>query len=255
METGTITSADGTEISWSRQGSGSPLIIVHSVATSRVATPQPALPGALAEHFTVFTYDRRGTGKSSDNGSYTVEREFDDLTAIINLAGEPADVYGFSSGATLAMLASIGGVPIRRLALLEPPLNTDTDPDFATRSEAQRLLDQDVADARDWFHREIVGIPAEILADFPPPSAEDLHNTRTIVHELTFLPGTNPERFAKVLVPTLLLASDHTADELLEAAQRLEHAIPDSTLKVLPGEWHGVDDHTLTTEIVKFLGS
>ncbi len=251
--TGTVTSEDGTGISWSSQGSGSPLVMVHPVATSRVATPQPALPGALAEHFTVFTYDRRGTGKSSDGGSYTVEREFDDLIAIINLAGVPADVYGFSSGATLAMLASIGGVPIRRLALLEPPLIPDLDP--AARNEARRLLDQDVADARDWFNRDIVGIPAEILAQFPPPSAEDLHNTRTIVHELTFLPGTNPERFAKVPVPTLLLASDHTAPELLEAAQQLEQAIPESTLRVLPGQWHGVDDHTIVVEITKFLGS
>ncbi len=255
MMTGTVTSEDGTEISWSSQGSGTPLVMVHAVATSRETTPQPALPGALAEHFTVFTYDRRGTGQSSANESYAVEREFDDLTAIIELAGEPADVYGFSSGATLAMLASMGGVPIRRLALLEPPLIPEPDPDFAVRTEAQRLLDEDVADARHWFHRDFVGIPAEILAQFPPPSAEDLHNTRTIVHELTFLPGTSPERFANVPVPTLLLASDHTAPELLETARQLEQAIPESTLRVLPGEWHGVDDDTLTLEITKFLGS
>ena len=253
MTNRTVTSAAGTEIAWSSQGSGSPLIMVHCVATSRAATPQTTLPSVLAEHFTVFTYDRRGTGRSSNTQPYAVEREFEDLTAIIDLAGRPADVYGFSSGATLAMLAAIGGVAIRRLALLEPPLFADPDPDFTARTEAQRRLDHDVADARTWFNRDIVGVPEEMVAQFPAPSDEDLHNIRTIVHELTFLPGTNPERFSKVPVPTLLLASDHTASEILEWAEQLEHAIPDSTRTVLPGQWHGVDDHALDSAIAAFL--
>lgn len=255
MNHGTVTSADGTEISWTSQGTGEPLVMVHCVSSSRATTPQPSLPAALADHFTVFTYDRRGTGHSSNTQPYAVEREFEDLTAILTLAGQPADVYGFSSGATLALLASIAGVPIRRLALLEPPLSPDPDPDLLARAEAQRRLDLDVADASDWFKRDIVGIPAEIIAQFPPPSDDDLHNARTIVHELTFLPGTNPERFANVPVPALLLASDHTAPELINAAQQLEREIPASTLKLLPGEWHGVDDRTLTLEVTQFLSS
>lgn len=253
MNSGMTTSSDGTRIAWSSRGSGPPLVMVHSVAASREASPQPTLPSALAAHYTVFTYDRRGTGESSNSEPYAVEREFEDLTAVIQLTGGAADAYGFSSGATLALLASISGVPIGRLALLEPPLNPEEDPGGTIRAEAQRRVDHDLADARDWFNREIVGIPADVLAQFGTPTEQELQNTRTIVHELTFLPGTFPGRFSAVTVPTLLLASDHTAPELLQWAQQLDDAIPDSHYQVLPGEWHGVDDGTLTAAISGFL--
>lgn len=253
MNSGTTPSTDGTSIAWSVRGSGPPLVMVHCVASSRNSTPQQTLPDVLAAHFTVFTYDRRGTGESGTAESYVVEREFEDLTAVIALTDGPADVYGFSSGATLAMLAAIGGVPVRRLALMEPPLISDADPGGELRAEAQRRVDHDLADARRWFDREVVGIPEEVLAQFPPWTDQQLRNTATIVHEMTFLPGTTPERFHAVPVPTLLLASDHTDPEMLEWADQLEHVISHSVRRVLPGQWHGVDDATLTTAIVDFL--
>ena len=121
--TGTTTSADGTEIAWTRQGSGPDLVMIHCVATSRERTPQPTLPDALAEHFTVWTYDRRGTGASGDGGEYAVEREIEDLAAMVGLASGPVTVYGFSSGATLALLAAAGGVRIDpREAEVDEPL-------------------------------------------------------------------------------------------------------------------------------------
>lgn len=89
----------------------------------------------------------------------------------------------------------------------------------------------------------------------PPLSADGLQNTRTIVHELTFLPGTPAESFASVPTPTLLMASDHTAPEILQWATELEEAIPNATRLVLPGEWHGVDDATLTDAIHAYLAS
>lgn len=255
MNSGTTISTDGTRIAWSSQGAGPPLVIVHCVATSRESSPQPTLPDALAEHFTVYTYDRRGTGQSDSTEPYAVEREFEDLTAIIDLTNGPIDVYGFSSGATLALLAAAAGVPIQRLVLLEPPLNPEPDPGGEMREEAQRRINNDVNDARNWFMRTVVGIPEEVLAQFPPPTEQELQNTRTIVHELSFLPGTNPERFKTLAVPMLLLASDHTARELIDAARQIADAVPDSQHRELPGEWHGVDDATLTVAIVEFLDS
>lgn len=250
----TVASADGTSISWSRQGAGPALVMVHCVATSRAGTPQPTLASALAEHFTVYTYDRRGTGLSGTTAPYAVEREFEDLAAVISLADGPVDVYGFSSGATLALLAAEAGTAIRRLALLEPPLNHESDPGLAMRDEAQRRIDVDLADARHWFDTQVVGVPEEIVAGFKP-SAEDLENTRTIVHELTFLPGTPPQRFAGVRTPTLLMASDHTAASLLEWSAQLEEAMPHATRKVLHGGWHGVDDDTLTRTVTEYLSA
>ncbi len=86
-------------------------------------------------------------------------------------------------------------------------------------------------------------------------STEGPQNTRTIVHELTFLPGTPAESFATVKTPTLIMASDHTAPEILQWATELEEAILHSTGLVLPGEWHGVDDATLTETTQQYLSS
>lgn len=251
--TGTITSVDGTKIAWTSEGSGPPLVMIHCVAVSRATTPQPTLPAALAKHFTVYTYDRRGKGESGNTQPYAIDREFEDLAAIIALTDGPADLYGFSSGATLGLLAAEARVPIGRLVLLEPPLLSDPDPELHVRAEAQRRLDTDIADAHRWFNEVIVGVPAEILEQFPALSPEDLANTRTIVHELTFLPGTPAERFASVRTPTLILASDHTAPQILEWASQLETAMPSATRQVLPGQWHGLDDATLTKAIRDYL--
>ncbi len=249
----TVTSADGTPIAWTRQGSGPPLIMIHCVAVSRATTPQPGLPAALAQHFTVYTYDRRGTGLSGNTAPYAVEREFEDLAAVMALDPVDPAVYGFSSGATLALLAAEAGVSIRALALLEPPLFDDADPSFTMRDEAQRRIDTDLADAHHWFDTEIVGVPEEVLAGMPPLSDESLQNTRTIVHELTFLPGTPARRFGSVTTPTHLMASDHTVPEMHEWAAQLVEAMPNATRQVLPGEWHGVDDATLTQAIHQYL--
>ncbi|MEO7371341.1 MAG: alpha/beta hydrolase, partial [Ilumatobacteraceae bacterium] len=183
-----LRSADGTSIGWSRTGDGPPIVMVSPVMASRARGPQLGLPAALAEHYTVFTYDRRGTGESGETPPYAPEREFEDLQAMLELAGADASVYGFSSGATLALLAAAHGLGIARLLLLEPPLVPD--PDLEPREEARRRLDLDRADARRWFDEEIVGIPAEVRAQFPPLTDADLANAPAMLHELTFLPGT-----------------------------------------------------------------
>lgn len=249
---GTVTSADGTRIAWSRRGSGPDLVMVHCVAASRSSTPQPTLPDALAEHFTVWTYDRRGTGESGTTPPYAVDREFEDLRAIIGLAeGRPVLGYGFSSGATLLLLAAEAGVPLVGLAPLEPPL-MPADPHFDLRAEAQRRIETSLADAHHWFNTEVVGVPAEILEQMPPPTENDLQNTATIVHELTFLPGTSAQRFAGLRTPIVVISSDATDPTMLAGVQELAATIPSASAAIVPGEWHGVDDATLTLTIRDF---
>ena len=248
---GVTASTDGTAIAWTRQGEGPAIVMVSSVMASRARTPQPGLPATLARHFSVLTYDRRGTGESGSQAPYAVEREFEDLALLLELAGPDASVYGFSSGATLALLAAVEGVPISRLLLLEPPLVPD--PDVGPLNEARRRLDIDRADARRWFDEEITGIPPHIRAQFPPLTDADLANAPAMLHELTFLPGTTPERFRSVTVPTLLMASDHTAPTLLEAVRNLGRVVPNAVVRVLPGQWHGIDDDTLVLTIHEFL--
>lgn len=252
---GVDTSADGTRIAWTRRGEGPPVVMVSAVMACRERTPQPDLPAALAQRYTVVTYDRRGTGQSHEEpgATYALEREFDDLAAVLEVAGPDASVYGFSSGATLALLGAAHGLPVARLLLLEPPLLAD--PGLTPLEEARRRLAADPGDARRWFDETVTGIPAEIRATFPPPDELDLANAPAMLHELAFLPGTTAEQFTGVTVPTLLLASDHTAPVLLQATHALGSALPNALVRVLPGRWHGVPDADIVAEVEAFLDS
>ncbi|HIT75719.1 MAG TPA: alpha/beta hydrolase [Candidatus Avipropionibacterium avicola] len=252
---GVVDSADGTPIAWSRTGTGPHLVMVHCVGVSRATTPQPTLADALAERFTVWTYDRRGKGESGTTAPYDVQREVEDLTAVIGLADGPVTAYGFSSGATLCLIAAEAGAPIERLALLEPPLYDEPDPDHAFRAEGERRLAEGPDVLHHWFHTDVVGVPAEVLAELPPPADETLRDAASLLHELTFLPGTPARRFAVVQQPTLVIASDSTAPEIHTWGEQLQEAMPQARLAILPGEWHGVDDATLTRAIGDFAGA
>lgn len=252
---GAVNSADSTPIAWSRVGSGPDLVMVHCVGVSRATTPQPALADALAEHFTVWAYDRRGKGESGNAEDYDVQREVEDLTAVIDLASGPVTVYGFSSGATLSLIAAEAGAPIKRLALLEPPLFAAPDPDRKLRAEGEHRLAEGPEVLHRWFQTEVVGVPEEVLAELPPVSEETLRDAASLLHELTFLPATPAQRFASVSQPTLLITSDSTAPEVHQWGLELETAMPDARLAVLPGVWHGVDDATLTRAITDFTGA
>src|SRR5512144_541556 len=115
----TVTSNDGTRIAFDRSGEGPAIILVVGAFNDR-ATGTP-LAQSLERHFTVFNYDRRGRGESGDTVPYAIEREIEDLEALIGQAGGPAGVFGYSSGAILALRAAAHGLAISRLALYEPP--------------------------------------------------------------------------------------------------------------------------------------
>ena len=115
----TVTSSDGTTIAFERLGDGPPLIVVCGAMCDR-ALMRPTAE-ELAEHFTVFNYDRRGRSGSADRAPYAVEREIEDIGALLVEAGGEASVYGHSSGAGLVLHAAAHGLPIAKLALHDPP--------------------------------------------------------------------------------------------------------------------------------------
>ena len=121
----TTASRDATTIAYDREGDGDPLILVPGAFSYRRYPGQVKLAGLLAARFTVYSYDRRGRGDSGDTKPYAVEREIEDLAAVIDAAGGHAHVWGLSSGAVLALQAAAAGLPIRRLAVHEPPLVVD----------------------------------------------------------------------------------------------------------------------------------
>src|SRR5215510_1242343 len=121
FQPGRVVSNDGTLIAYDRIGAGPPVILVDGALCSRALGPMPGIARLLAERFSVFTYDRRGRGDSGDTAPYAVERELDDLDALIREAGGAAHVFGISSGAVLALTAAARGLRITRLAVYEAP--------------------------------------------------------------------------------------------------------------------------------------
>src|ERR1700704_2677328 len=94
-------SKDGTAIAFERFGEGPPVILVVGAFNDR--SKGAPLAAFLAPHFSVFTYDRRGRGDSGDTAPYAVDREVEDLEALVVEAGGSACVFGYSSGAVLVL--------------------------------------------------------------------------------------------------------------------------------------------------------
>jgi hypothetical protein len=166
-EIGRVTSSDGTSIAFERVGTGPAVILVDAAGNFRGFSPMPELAQALAPDFTAFTYDRRGKGASTDTLPYAVDREIEDLQALIGLAGGSAFVHGFSTGATLALLAAERGAGVRKLSLLEPPLRVeDTPPPAApgiSGEVAKLIITGRRGDAYEHWMRAI-GVPGEMIA-------------------------------------------------------------------------------------------
>src|SRR5438034_4345210 len=122
----TLKSKDGTTIAFDQQGHGPALILVNGAMSTRSDGSKPEIARLLAQHFTVYAYDRRGRGDSGDTKPYAVDREIEDIDALIDKAGGSAFLYGHSSGACLALDATVKlGDKVKTLALYEPPYNDD----------------------------------------------------------------------------------------------------------------------------------
>jgi pimeloyl-ACP methyl ester carboxylesterase len=162
-------SADGTTLSYDRAGNGPPLILVLGAFNDRAAGAPLAAHLSATHTLTVFNYDRRGRGSSTDTLPYTVDREIDDLEALIVAAGGRASLFGYSSGAVLAMCAVARGLPVTQLALYDPPFQIHgTSPDYWTDMASQ--IDDLVSagrrgDAVELYQTKGVGIPPDVVAE------------------------------------------------------------------------------------------
>jgi pimeloyl-ACP methyl ester carboxylesterase len=121
-----VISTDGTEIAFERSGRGRALIIVGALADHQFYVP---LANELSSHLTVYTYDRRGRGQSGDASAYAVEREVEDLAALVDHARRPVFVYGHSAGSALALRAAAAVPGIAKLVLADPPFTPDSEND------------------------------------------------------------------------------------------------------------------------------
>jgi alpha-beta hydrolase superfamily lysophospholipase len=118
-----VTSADGTAIAYDRLGDGPAVVLVCGGSADRVSNA--GIAALLAQNFTVYNYDRRGCGDSGVGAEDAIEREFEDLDAILAVIGGSARLCGTASGAELAVRATAAGRPVTRLALWEPLESAD----------------------------------------------------------------------------------------------------------------------------------
>jgi pimeloyl-ACP methyl ester carboxylesterase len=213
----------------------------------------------LAQSFTTFTYDRRGKGASTDTLPYAVDREIDDLQALIDIAGGSAFVHGFSSGAVLALLAAGRGAGIAKLSLLEPPLRvqaTPPGPSGPGGEVAKLIITGRRGEAYQRWLRGI-GVPDEMIAGMrQSPLWPALEATaHTLVHDSLITGSMPPGRLAAITTPALVVASDGSNEQLRTWARGVAEALPNATARFLPGTWHGVPAEHLAPALTEFFTS
>jgi pimeloyl-ACP methyl ester carboxylesterase len=242
QQTDQVVSRDGTAIGYRRSGRGTPLVLVHGAAADGTRWA-PVLP-ALEERFTVFAIDRRGRGLSGDAAGYAIEREVEDIAAVVDSIGGPVDLLGHSFGALCALEAALRTDNVRRLVLYEPAIATAA-PIYAsaTLDWMQALVDAGERDAMlGVFFREVVGMPEHELALMraQPVWQARLAAAHTIPRELRGADGYTfePGRFDGMRTPCLLLEGGDSPAFLKDATAAVHAALSASRIAVMPGQQH-----------------
>lgn len=250
----TVTSKDGTPIAFDQSGEGPAIILVLGAFNER-GTGAP-LAQFLKSHFTVFNYDRRGRGDSGDTAPYAIEREIEDLDALIAKAGGSACVFGYSSGAILSLRAAARGSAISKLALYEPP------PTGGKAGTLAPQLTELVAagrrgDAVELFQTEAVGIPAQIVAGMRNapfrPALEKM--AQTLVYESTILSPLPTGLVASVRIPALVIDGEASPEVMRNAWKSLADALPNGLYRTLEGQGHDIVPAVLGPVLEEFFTS
>jgi pimeloyl-ACP methyl ester carboxylesterase len=256
----TIRSTDGTPIAYQRSGQGSPLILVHGTTADHTRWA-PILP-ILEQHFTVYAVDRRGRGESGDTEQYAIEREFEDIVALINSIDEPVFLLGHSYGAICSLEAARRTTHVRKLVLYEPPIPTGIEIyPHEVVNRIQALLDAgDRLGALITFMQDIVHVPPhemEMLRSAPSWPAR-IAAAHTILREMR---GSNeyifdPGRFSSLTTPTLLLLGGDSPAFFGAGIEAVNAALPNSQVCVMPGQQHAAINtapELFTREVYEFL--
>jgi pimeloyl-ACP methyl ester carboxylesterase len=274
----TVTSKDGTSIAFDRTGEGPAIVLVGGAFQCRAFDPRTAhLAELLAPNFTVFHYDRRGRGDSGDTPPYAVEREVEDIDALVKEAGGSVNLFSMSSGAVLALDAAAHGVAITKLALYEPPFVVDDshEPPFVVDDSREPLpinyltrLNTLIEAGRPGHAAVLTltkaaGVPAEYVT--PMRDEPFWSGFETVAHTLAYdgaiiadtmsgnpRPGT---RWATVTAPTLVIAGGASPSWIHNAAQALADILDDVQRWTLDGQTHDVAPEALAPALTKFFAN
>ncbi len=246
-----VASRDGTELGYWTTGQGPPLLLVHG--TSGVHDRFAPLLPYLEPYFTVHAMDRRGRGASGDARTYALERELEDVAAVVesiaDASGSPVDVYGHSYGGECAFGAALLTTSIRRLVLYEgwPPVTPEK---VVFPREVEERLDALVAAGRNevalvTFMRDVVRVSEEELAAIraQPSWQARVAATPTITREIRAFFGDrfDPARAASIAVPVLVLAGAESPVEIKDDPEAVAAALPDARVVVIEGQQHLAD--------------
>jgi alpha-beta hydrolase superfamily lysophospholipase len=255
----TVRSRDGTPIAYKRQGSG-PAVVLATGALDDGSENEP-LAAELASHFTTYNYNRRGRGESGDTQPYALEREIDDLAALIAEAGGSPHLYGVSSGGALIMEAAAAGLAVGKLAVYEVPYMIGAEAAQGWRQYVGQLeaalAEGRRGDAGELFMR-LAGSPEEQIAaarNSPHwPGVEAL--AHTLAYDAACLGDGEPptDRLATISQPTLV-ATGGGNDFFESAADAIAASLPNGERLTLTGQGHVVDPKAMASELRRFFGA
>ena len=254
-----VNSKDGTRIAYDKVGHGPAVILVLGAMNTRKSEAE--LAELVSSHFTVITYDRRGRGDSTNNLPYSIEREIEDIEALINEAGGSALLYGHSSGGALVLEAAIRlGKKIKKIAIYEAPYNSSADARRANKDYNEQLAKflkaGNNGDAVALFMR-IMGVPDEQVQGMRhAPTWKTMEQMApTLAYDSAVLgaDGAVPsERLADISVPTLVMSGRDSPAWFHDTAGALSKAIPGSSLRVLEKQTHHVRPEVLAPVLAAF---
>jgi pimeloyl-ACP methyl ester carboxylesterase len=262
----TVTSRDGTNITYELRGDGPPLVLVDGALCFRRMGPMPDLARHLESHFTLVLYDRRGRGESGDTLPWSLGREVEDIAALLEAVGGSAYAFGVSSGAVLALDAASRGLAIPKVALYEPPFIVDgsRDPvadDFIP--DLERLLAE--GRRREVVRRfmRIVGVPGFFIALMRLfPSWKHLVSVaHTVPYDLGTMGGTQAGlplpagRWRGLAAPCLVMDGGKSPAWMRTGTRSLADILPGSTYRTLPGQTHMVKSAVLAPALADFFAA
>lgn len=260
----TVMSKDGTCIAYDQAGQGIPLIMVGGALAWRKFLGAGKLAELLAPNFTVINYDRRGRGDSSDTPPYAMQREIEDIEALITAAGGQAYLYGMSSGAALALNATASGLNIKKLALYEPPFvgvdKSEYQPPKDYREQIQALIDAGQRSAAiHYFMCKVIGMPSVMgwLMRLMPIWKALKRTAHTLPYDMAIMDGFDlPTLTAgKINTPTIVIGGEKSPASLRKAVAAIADAIPNAQRKFLSKQSHNVSMQVLAPALIEFFNT
>jgi pimeloyl-ACP methyl ester carboxylesterase len=262
----TAVSRDGTRIAYERFGNGPPVILIGGAGNSRHFPPIAAVPMAmqLASNFTAIAFDRRGRGDSTNTLPYAVEREVEDLAALIDAVGEPVRLFGHSSGGALVLQAAAAGLPVAAVAVYAPPYSLDAEAIAEGRKYAARLdalLAAGKLDEAASSYLAMTGMPKEMIDAFKqmPTWPAMVRMAPTLAYDIKVVQAGGGDYVPKsdiatIKAPVLAMAGGESPDWMKEVARQVADAAPNGTYREFAGKDHMIDEADVAPVLVEFFG-